>query len=112
MPLLKFQTFARVKCSICHCDLVAQWNEEYATMSVAPCYDCMENAKLNALEDRSNGRTFTSPLRFENVINRCAWCGNEIQDVESIEGGNGMHLSCRALGAAELRHDAKKEGAA
>lgn len=55
MPLISFQTHARVKCAICHCDLFATWDAEYYTMSVTPCYDCMANAKRNALEDREIG---------------------------------------------------------
>jgi len=52
MPLITFTTHARVKCAVCHCDLLAEWSAEYFTMSVTPCRDCLENAKRNGEEDR------------------------------------------------------------
>ena len=134
MPLIKFQTHARVKCAACHCDLLAEWSEEYFTMSVTPCYVCMANAKANVLEDHEimarNAagepqpipKTFTSPLRFYpptdpepefGLTLRCNFCGQDMGDDEDGEPVTlDMHTRCRAADRAEYLRDASKDGGA
>ena len=138
MPMLTFTTHARVKCAACHCDLMATWNERYYTMEVTPCYDCLANAKRNALEDRIGfdkmvyiakalnlpipfKEEYTSPLKHEPADeddpdeyprNKCGFCGEYIDFENEHPRMRDRHKSCARAEKAEYLSDAKKDGGA
>ena len=138
MPMLTFTTHARVKCAACHCDLMATWNERYYTMEVTPCYDCLANAKRNALEDRIGfdkmvyiakalnltipfKEEYTSPLKHEPADDgidpeerevKCGFCGEPIYHEDEHSWMSDRNKSCAMAERAEVLRDARKDGGA
>ena len=108
MPLITFTTHASVKCAVCHCYLLAEWNAESFIMEVTPCNDCLASARTEI--------KFKPYLPFEPLESagglRCNYCGEKMHDGRDTECENGRHSWCNSLAKAEAALDALKDGGA